>query len=691
MKKKSRFLTGLLSAVMALSLFALPAAADNATSQPTIDTSRKGTLTINKYEGTDTTKPLADVKFDIYQVATIEQTQTANGVDVTMTPVAALGNVTIDSTTDYNTDTTFKAAVDAAIKNKSLTTAKDTVTTNSNGQAVFTELDVGVYLVIESDAPAQILPSSRTANFLVSIPMMNDSGDGWQYEITANPKNTPTYGGITLVKYGKTAGGQDNGAILPGATFILQHKNGETWTTINSFDGLKIDQGAAENGILTTGPNGTINISGLVPGIYRFVERTAPNGYIADGKKTYEFEVVDSDTVKAPDGVEDSTYLDVANKAITVVNERPDLEKTVLDGENYGAATDAKLGDEVAWKVEVKVPSKVNELDTFKITDEMSKGLDKPAESSFTIVTNKGSKVTLEKTTDYTLDIQEAASEDVGPKWVIDFTSTGKNKLATNEITTVTVTFKTVLNEKAVSGQGGNMNNAKLDYSNGFYDNTIDQGHPNPGEDTIEGQAIVFTFELNAVKKDGNNQDETLPGAEFTLYKYTGTAAEPSASEITANGEAIFNLVSGSDGVLKITGDSAKYKDVIPKLGKGTYYLIETKAPTYTEKGEIKHYNLLKDPIKVDLNVAYTVTKKTDEPKVDGTSKKTTITTKVDITAFDVEKKADNASITIYNKKGFNLPVTGGFGTLLFSGIGALLVVGGVGVLMSIKKKKGNV
>ena len=102
MKKKSRFLTGLLSAVMALSLFALPAAADNATSQPTIDTSRKGTLTINKYEGTDTTKPLADVKFDIYQVATIEQTPTANGVDVTMTPVASLENVTIDSTTDYN-------------------------------------------------------------------------------------------------------------------------------------------------------------------------------------------------------------------------------------------------------------------------------------------------------------------------------------------------------------------------------------------------------------------------------------------------------------------------------------------------------------------------------------------------------------------------------------------------------------
>ena len=41
----------------------------------------------------------------------------------------------------------------------------------------------------------------------------------------------------------------------------------------------------------------------------------------------------------------------------------------------------------------------------------------------------------------------------------------------------------------------------------------------------------------------------------------------------------------------------------------------------------------------------------------------------------------------IINRKGFNLPVTGGFGTLLFSGIGVLLVLAGVSVLFSLKKK----
>ena len=46
-----------------------------------------------------------------------------------------------------------------------------------------------------------------------------------------------------------------------------------------------------------------------------------------------------------------------------------------------------------------------------------------------------------------------------------------------------------------------------------------------------------------------------------------------------------------------------------------------------------------------------------------------------------------NIALTVYNRKGFTLPVTGGFGTLLFSGIGVLLVLAGVGVLFSLKKK----
>ena len=52
----------------------------------------------------------------------------------------------------------------------------------------------------------------------------------------------------------------------------------------------------------------------------------------------------------------------------------------------------------------------------------------------------------------------------------------------------------------------------------------------------------------------------------------------------------------------------------------------------------------------------------------------------------DEASTTDNP-ITIINRSGFQLPVTGGFGTLLFSGIGVLLVLAGVAVLFSMKKK----
>ena len=52
-----------------------------------------------------------------------------------------------------------------------------------------------------------------------------------------------------------------------------------------------------------------------------------------------------------------------------------------------------------------------------------------------------------------------------------------------------------------------------------------------------------------------------------------------------------------------------------------------------------------------------------------------------------IATKTELAVAKVVNRKGFTLPVTGGFGTLLFSGIGVLLVLAGVGVLFSLKKK----
>lgn len=121
---------------------------------------------------------------------------------------------------------------------------------------------------------------------------------------------------------------------------------------------------------------------------------------------------------------------------------------------------------------------------------------------------------------------------------------------------------------------------------------------------------------------------------------------------------------------------TAEYKG----LADGTYYLVETET--------VDGYNLLSAPVKVELSVSAktewvkksTYDEKGNLVKHDVTKKNTTFENSQDATT-------GYTLTTIINRKGFDLPVTGGFGTLLFSGIGVLLVVAGVGVLLSLKRR----
>ena len=710
MKKKSRFLTGLLSAVMALSLFALPAAAaaengsDTTTKVPTI-TKTTGSLTINKYEGDRPEKDnlLDGVTFKIYKVAGISQS-TDGARELVYEWDDAFGddkpslNYTEDEkgSNTKNLYTSVSVKLNDTIKGKltsyELTTG-DTDNNQETGQVKFENLPIGLYLVEETAAPAQIVDHS--ANFLVSIPMTNEAGDDWIYDVIANPKNVAVYGGVTLKKFGKVAGSNDEGTALADAKFILQQKktSGEavTWKTVTDLTDNQVKTGSVAGNILTTDTAGTINIEGLTPGTYRFVEYSAPNGYIADGTTFYEFDINNSGNATAK---ADASYWvagtgEDAKGYIKVVNEKPELDKKVKTGVDktgkptFGKAYDYKMGDTVTWEVETKVPSTIAGLATFKITDEMSETLDFTKEQQDKIQITTEPNAGLVKDTDYTVTVTNATNEK-GPIWVLDFTQTGKTKLAEAGTKTITVIFDTTLNSKAVVGNDGNLNDAKLEYSNGVY---VDGNeHPDPGTDTINNKAVVYTFALDAVKQDGDTK-APLQGAEFTLYQYEGDANPVTEEILKKNGTEVCKLISeDNDGKLVIKDNkTTEYNGKQPKLSKGNYYLVETKAP---KDGNSKYYNLLKDPVKVELKPDYSITTSTKTTKDDKGN--VTITRTVTTNTFTNAGTDNKGSfkVIIYNKKGFDLPTTGGFGTLLFSGIGALLVVGGIGVLMSTKKKK---
>lgn len=655
MGKFRKMLAGVLSAAMVLSTMTVTAFAEDTNKMPTIDTTKKGSITINKYEGSDTSKPLAGVEFTIYKIADLEQG--SNPVELKYKSLIG-DNVTITSDTKYND---IKSVVDAKVADRSLTgTSQKTEMKNGKATAEFTNLDLGVYLVEETKAPSQVV--NKTANFLVSVPMTNEEGNEWIYDITANPKNDTVYGGITLMKKGKTikVDGVETEEPLKNVSFELQKKEATDWIKVNEYK---------------TNASGVINVPELAPATYRFIEtnlggKDENKGYILDGKTAYEFTVQTDGKIKVGDAEASE------NATITVYNEKPSLEKSVKNAnESYDNDTDVSVGDTVTWKVEASVPSNVNKLETYKLTDKMSDALTWEDKTNAKLEITTNNSTTLTENTDYILKVP--GDNTKGGTWTIDFTNDGKTKLATSNVKVITVTFNTKLNENAKIGSKGNLNDAELDYSNAIYP-TEDPDNPNkdntPGEDIIKDQAIVYSFQMNVLKVDGK-RNTPLRGVKFDLYSYTGKETNPTEADLKgSDGKRIAqDLTTDEEGKTQYKG-----------LKNGTYYLVETETVT-NEDG--KRYNLLKEPVKVEIKVAYTTkTETTIDKETNGNVTAATTVKNETFTGGDTGS-VGTFTVTVKNYTGFDLPITGGMGTVLFSIAGFALMAGAAFVLLKGRRK----
>ncbi len=647
MGKFRKMLAGVLSAAMVLSTMTVTAFAAE-TKMPTIDTNKKGSITINKYEGNDTNKPLAGVEFTIYKIADLEQ-----GSDpVELKYKSLIGDkVTITSDTKYEE---IKSVVDSKIADGSLTgTSVTTEMQSGKATAKFTDLDLGIYLVEETKAPSQVV--NKTANFLVSVPMTNEAGDDWIYDITAEPKNQTVYGGITLIKKGKTikVDGSETKETLKNVSFELQKEETTGWTKVGEYK---------------TNETGVISVTGLAPAKYRFIEtnlgeKDDNKGYILDGKTAYEF-IVDIEGKIKVGNAEASK-----NATITVYNEKPSLEKSVKNTDGtYDNDTDASVGDTVKWKVEASVPSNVNELKTYKLTDKMSDALTWENTTNADLAITTDNNTTLIENTDYTLTVPE--DNKTGGTWTIEFTEDGKTKLATSKVKVITVTFNTKLNKSAKIGSEGNLNDAELDYSNAIYPNKDNT----PGEDIIKDQAIVYSFQMKVLKVDGET-NAALKDVMFDLYSYTGAKTNPTEADLKGKDGTLVekNLTTNVDGKIQKSG-----------LKNGTYYLVETKT---VKTADGKQYNLLKEPVKVEIKVAYTTkTETTIEKETNGNVTAATTVKNETFTGGDTDS-AGTFTVTVKNYTGFDLPITGGMGTVLFSIAGFALMAGAAFVLLKGRRK----
>lgn len=702
MKRMKKLLTGLLTLAMTLSMMTMTAFAAEGgstattTKMPTIDTRKDVSLTIHKYEyngnlkpdgtgsatdvnnvpaGENGAKPLSGVQFTIWKVADLADYYGKDG--------DALPKVE---------DFVLTGKGNAAVLKKNGTEIPQIASgrTDDNGIAKFSHgfITQGLYYVSETDAPANV--TAKAGDFLVSLPMTNAEGDDWIYDVHVFPKNQTTYGGVTLVKQGKVG---NSNTSLDGAEFILQMKDDAgNWNYLSynktskecTYTGITKDTATK----LKTENGGKITVENLTAGTYRFIEVSAPKGYIVDGTKEYQFEIANDGSVTWQGDA--GACENVPGKAaiVTITNEKPDTEKFVMDrkSKDWEADADYRVGAEVPYLIRVDVPSNVEKLKTFKLTDTMKNLTYK--DGSFKIYKEKKPAYTV--TDEISLGITPAFSTDK-KTWTIDFntvdTTTGTITSAVKEYKgkSIYIYFEATLDNTAAMTEAGNPNNITLDYSNAIYP-TGDPSNPNNGKDPkvdyIKDAVNVFTFGIDVLKLDGEatTPDTPLEGVTFDLYRVNDGKAPATGEKVTetwlktaGNAVKIGSKTTGTDGKLSFEG-----------LDNATYYLVETQ----TKAG----YNLLKEPYEAVLNLTATFTKETTK-KITTDSVNETVTTETTTTTIygtgaGVGTTNGKFVVTVKNYKGFTLPTTGGIGTFVFTFAGIAMMAAAVILLITGKKKK---
>lgn len=261
MKKIHRVLAMLMAAIMALSLIT------TAFAEPTIDTSKKASLSIYKYDITTAGKDgawdtesyvstglhddavvdklakyaIQGVEFTYLRVADIamnnelvesqRQVGVLYGFDNSDRSNAVLSAIGLTGADVHKTDNgvncftsdmlnnklaTALAANATNVKNALETTVKSggvaMPETDATGQASASNMEQGLYLVVETRVPENV--TSTCNPFFVSLPMTTIDGAAWNYDVTVYPKNQTGNPDLEkTVREAKNSSGKNTGSL----------------------------------------------------------------------------------------------------------------------------------------------------------------------------------------------------------------------------------------------------------------------------------------------------------------------------------------------------------------------------------------------------------------------------------------------------------------------------------------------
>lgn len=347
-----------------------------------------------------------------------------------------------------------------------------------------------------------------------------------------------------------------------------------------------------------------------------------------------------------------SVYQLMLQKVEPTVAEVDGKQTYVIDDVTFSAKHKEVSVDKAADKTSVTKNEKVTYTITVEIPTYATGAVDKSFYVSdllpdgLTIDTDS-IKVQIDATdvdaSNYTLD--KTATNDYTFKLSVD-TDKYAASWSANGGKQLVITYTATLNDNNTTAVNvEETNTVTFDYS--FYP-YVANSHKQK-TDTVD----VTTFAIKIDKFVKDQEADKLAGAKFDLYR-TATQAEIDA------GTSVEIPLTSIQGI-KLEGDKVTDANGAATFEKyeanGTnydYYLVETQAPS--------GYNLLDDAVKVNF------------------------------TDSDVATTEGIYTVKVPNSSGIKLPITGGTGTVIFTVIGIVLMVGAVILLVvSRKKSKANV
>lgn len=351
------------------------------------------------------------------------------------------------------------------------------------------------------------------------------------------------------------------------------------------------------------------------------------------------------------------------NLNITPKDEPVNITKKIVEDDNRVDESTNFIGREINYEIKADIPhyDASTDIDSVKyvMTDTLSKGLDFVKDDVVVVVSGGGLEdKTLENGTDYEI----AYSED---NKTMTITYTYINIM---DYTDVTVTYAAKLNENALIGGGdlANPNKIELEYTN--TPSTWDTSKPSD-----EVKSFTYGVQINKVdedKVDENNNAIKLEGAEFVLLD---DKHQPIAAYTYKGGEVV---VLQNEEVVRTDANGLAY---FVGLDAGTYYLRETKAPD--------GYVLLDGDVKLEIRV---INETTGEAEYYLNNELLTTTASIE-NGGEIASVPTNSQVavgTIGNSEGFNLPMTGGAGTWMFTVGGILIMASMITVFVKLRKKE---